>query len=98
MKSSELNGINVSDDIIPNIIDEIPILSIAACFAKGKTVIKNANVILVRRSLYGECMLNKKVNNFFQCLLPILEIYTLSIISQITIIFFTPSFHLIPLL
>jgi len=50
VKSSELNGINVSDDIIPNIIDEIPILSIAACFAKGKTVIKNAVELRVKES------------------------------------------------
>ena len=39
VKSSKLKGINVSDDIIPNIIDEIPILSIAACFAEGETAV-----------------------------------------------------------
>ena len=50
VKSSKLNGINVSDDIIPNIIDEIPILSIAACFAEGKTVIKNAAELKVKES------------------------------------------------
>ncbi len=50
IKSSELNGINISDDVIPNIIDEIPILSIAACFAEGKTVIKNAAELRVKES------------------------------------------------
>ena len=50
VKSSKLNGINVSDDIIPNIIDEIPILSIAACFAEGETVIKNAAELKVKES------------------------------------------------
>ena len=37
--SSQLHGISISGDIIPNIIDEIPILSIAASFAKGETLI-----------------------------------------------------------
>jgi len=50
IKSSKLNGVNVSDDIIPNIIDEIPILSIAACFAEGETVIKNAAELKVKES------------------------------------------------
>ena len=50
VKSSKLNGINVSDEIIPNIIDEIPILSIAACFAEGKTIIKNAAELKVKES------------------------------------------------
>ena len=36
VKSSNLEGIEVPDSIIPNIIDEIPILSIAAIFAKAK--------------------------------------------------------------
>ena len=50
IRSSELRGINVPDNIIPNIIDEIPILSIAACFAEGKTVIKNAAELRVKES------------------------------------------------
>ena len=50
IRSSELRGIDVPDDIIPNIIDEIPILSIAACFAEGKTVIKNAAELRVKES------------------------------------------------
>ena len=50
VRSSELRGIDVPDNIIPNIIDEIPILSIAACFAEGKTVIKNAAELRVKES------------------------------------------------
>ena len=50
VESSNLEGIEVSDSIIPNIIDEIPILSIAACFAEGKTVIKNASELKVKES------------------------------------------------
>ena len=50
VKSSNLEGIEVPDSIIPNIIDEIPILSIAAVFAKGKTIIKNASELKVKES------------------------------------------------
>ena len=50
VKSSYLNGIDVPEDIIPNIIDEIPILSIAAIFAKGETIIKNASELKVKES------------------------------------------------
>ena len=50
VSSSELKGINVPETIIPNIIDEIPILSIAAIFAKGTTIIKNASELKVKES------------------------------------------------
>ena len=50
VESSDLDGIEVPDHIIPNIIDEIPILSIAACFAEGETVIKNASELKVKES------------------------------------------------
>ena len=50
VKSSNLHGIEVPNSIIPNIIDEIPILSIAAIFAKGETIIKNASELKVKES------------------------------------------------
>ena len=50
VKSSDLKGIDVPEDIIPNIIDEIPILSIAASFAKGETRITNAAELRVKES------------------------------------------------
>ena len=50
IKSSNLNGIDVPENIIPNIIDEIPILSIAAAFASGQTIIKNAAELRVKES------------------------------------------------
>ena len=37
VKKSKLNGVKLSGKIIPNIIDEIPIISIAAAFAEGET-------------------------------------------------------------
>ena len=48
--SSELYGIDISGDINPNIIDEIPILSIAASFAKGETLITEAEELRVKES------------------------------------------------
>ena len=50
VKSSQLEGINVPNSIIPNIIDEIPILSIAASFAEGQTKIENASELKVKES------------------------------------------------
>ena len=50
IKSSNLVGIEVPNSIIPNIIDEIPILSIAAIFADGETIIKNASELKVKES------------------------------------------------
>ena len=50
VKSSQLEGINVPNSIIPNIIDEIPILSVAASFADGQTTIKNAFELKVKES------------------------------------------------
>tara|TARA_B100000886_G_scaffold316168_1_gene254604 strand:+ start:3845 stop:5152 length:1308 start_codon:yes stop_codon:yes gene_type:complete len=50
VKSSNLIGVDVPEDIIPNIIDEIPILSIAASFANGVTKIKNAAELRVKES------------------------------------------------
>ena len=50
VKSSKLIGVKVPKNIIPNIIDEIPILSIAAAFADGVTKISNASELRVKES------------------------------------------------
>ena len=42
VESSDLHGIEIKGDIIPRSIDEIPLIALAACFAKGKTVIRDA--------------------------------------------------------
>jgi len=42
VKSSNLGGTKISGDIIPNVIDELPVLAVAACFAHGTTVIRDA--------------------------------------------------------
>lgn len=42
VKYSKLKGIEISGDIISSLIDEIPILAVAASLAEGMTIIKNA--------------------------------------------------------
>lgn len=48
VRSSNLTAIKISGDIIPTLIDEIPIIAIAACFAKGTTVISDAAELKVK--------------------------------------------------
>jgi len=48
--SSQLTNIEIPDYIIPNIIDEIPILSVAGVFAKGSFIIRNAKELRVKES------------------------------------------------
>ena len=47
---SKLSGVTLDGSIIPNIIDEIPILSIAAAFAEGDTIIRDAAELRVKES------------------------------------------------
>ena len=47
---SQLTGIQISGSIIPTLIDELPIIAILACFAKGQTVIKDAAELKVKES------------------------------------------------
>ena len=47
---SKLSGVTLEGAIIPNIIDEIPILSIAAAFAEGDTIIRDAAELRVKES------------------------------------------------
>ena len=42
VRSSNLKGVEISGEIIPKLIDEIPIIIIAASIANGTTIIKNA--------------------------------------------------------
>ena len=40
--SGQLRGTEIGGDLIPRLLDEIPILAVAACFAEGETVIRDA--------------------------------------------------------
>ncbi len=48
--SASLQGIDIGDDIIPIMIDELPALAVAACFARGDTVIRDAAELRVKES------------------------------------------------
>jgi len=48
--SSELKNIEIPELIIPNIIDEIPILSVAGVFANGNFVVRHAKELRVKES------------------------------------------------
>ena len=50
VKTSNLKGCTIAGDIIPRLIDEIPILAVAACFAEGTTTIKDAEELRVKES------------------------------------------------
>lgn len=50
VKYSELHGITIEGDIIPTLIDEIPIINIMAACAKGTTLIKDAAELKVKES------------------------------------------------
>ena len=50
VQSSDLRGAEIGRDLIPGVIDEIPILAVAASFAKGTTVIKDAYELRVKES------------------------------------------------
>ena len=49
VRSSSLKGTTVGGDIIPRLIDELPIIAVAAVFANGQTVIKDAQELKVNR-------------------------------------------------
>ena len=46
----ELRGTEIGGDMIPRILDEVPILAVAACFASGDTVIRDAQELRVKES------------------------------------------------
>ena len=48
--SSKLNSIEIEKEKIPSIIDEIPILCVAAAIARGKTVIRGAGELRYKES------------------------------------------------
>lgn len=47
---SDLHGIEIAGDIIPRLIDEIPVIAVMATQAKGKTVIRDAEELKVKET------------------------------------------------
>lgn len=50
VRSSQLHGTVIGGDIIPRLIDELPVLAVAAAFADGETVIRDAQELKVKES------------------------------------------------
>ena len=50
VKSSELRGIAISPEEVVRAIDEIPIIMLAACFAKGATTIRGIGELRVKET------------------------------------------------
>ena len=50
VRSSSLKGTTVGGDIIPRLIDELPIIAVVAVFADGQTVIKDAQELKVKET------------------------------------------------
>jgi len=50
VRYSQLKACTIAGDLIPRLIDEIPILAVAAVFAQGTTVIKDAGELRVKES------------------------------------------------
>lgn len=49
-RTSSLRGAEIGGDLIPSMVDEIPLLALAACFAEGTTVIRDASELRVKES------------------------------------------------
>lgn len=50
VRNSTLKGIEISGDLIPRLIDELPIIALLATQADGKTIIKNAEELKVKET------------------------------------------------
>jgi len=49
-RSSNLRAADIGGDLIPRLVDEVPVLALAACFAEGTTVIRDASELRVKES------------------------------------------------
>jgi 3-phosphoshikimate 1-carboxyvinyltransferase len=49
-ESGPLVATEIGGDLIPRVIDELPVLAVAACFARGTTVIRDAGELRVKES------------------------------------------------
>lgn len=59
IKSSELKGTVIQGDLIPRLIDEIPIIALAATQAEGKTIIRDAHELRVKETDRIETVVNE---------------------------------------
>ncbi len=50
VRTSSLHGIDIHGEIIPTLIDELPMIAAMACFAEGDTIIRDAAELKVKES------------------------------------------------
>jgi 3-phosphoshikimate 1-carboxyvinyltransferase len=50
VQSASLRSVNVNGDLVPILIDEVPILAVAAAFASGRTEIRDARELRVKET------------------------------------------------
>lgn len=62
VKTSKLHGTTIEGEIIPTLIDELPVIAVMASFAEGQTVIKDAAELRVKESDRIELMVNNLSN------------------------------------
>jgi 3-phosphoshikimate 1-carboxyvinyltransferase len=50
VKSSKLRGVVIKKEEIPSLIDELPVLMVAACYAKGRSIFKGVEELRVKEA------------------------------------------------
>ena len=50
VRSSRLRGVEVGGELTLRMMDELPVLAVAAAFAEGRTVVRNAEELRVKES------------------------------------------------
>jgi len=50
VRTSALKGVEIGGEVVPRAIDEFPVISVAACFAEGRTVIRDARELRVKET------------------------------------------------
>jgi 3-phosphoshikimate 1-carboxyvinyltransferase len=50
VRSAALRGVEIGGEVIPRLIDELPVLAVAAMFAKGNTVVRDAAELRVKET------------------------------------------------
>lgn len=56
IRHSELSGTTIEGSIIPRLIDELPVIAVAASVAKGQTIVKNAGDLRNKESDRIKCL------------------------------------------
>lgn len=69
VKTSRLHGTTICGDIIPRLIDELPIIAVAAAFAEGETIIRDAQELKVKETN----RIRAVVDEFVKCGIDITE-------------------------